>query len=151
MRVIQFLTAAALTAGLTGTIASPLAGQVQPTSKRTYPVPHVLEVNRKAIAEPAPKGLSAADAKAYAAHTAWLVTVVDRIEAAAIEHGVLAPREAGSGMATGKRQHRPVEFSMQLDVLKRTFEAEGRRFSGLTNASKARHDIAMNAIRNMKA
>ncbi|MEO5824857.1 MAG: hypothetical protein ABIR59_03140 [Gemmatimonadales bacterium] len=86
-----------------------------------------------AIATPAPKGLSVADAQAYADETAWLITVRDRLEAAAIEYNVISPRDAASGMPTGKRQHKPMELTMHFDAMRKVFEAEGARFNTLTN------------------
>lgn len=144
------LMVVALCCALPGsTLVGSLAAQ-DTSARKTYPIPHVLEVTRVAIAAPAPKGLSADEAQAYAAETAWLVTVRDRLEAAAIEYNVIAPRDAASGLATGKRQHKPMDITIHFDAMRKTFEAEGTRFNTLSNASKARHDIAMNAIRNMK-
>lgn len=97
-----------------------------------------------------PDGLSPADQKKYGAETEWLKTVRNRVEALGIEGGVIKPRDASSGLATGKRMHNPVRFTMQLGRLQQTIETEGQQFSAMAGAAKARHDVAMNAIRNMK-
>ena len=110
------------------------------------------------VDQPAPAGLAGADLSGYQAQTQWLRSVVERIKSprdmatgqATGKHEVTSPRDAASGQATGKRQHKPVTFTMQLDALRMEIEEESRRFSSVSNASKARHDIAMNAIRNMK-
>jgi hypothetical protein len=121
------------------------------TAKRVFVLPHVLEKIDAAISQPVPSGLSPADAKSWAAETAWLKSAKSRIESVGIEYGVLAPRDRATGMATGRRQYRPAEISKSVDSLRAVLEAESRKFNTLSNASKARHDIAMNAIRNMKA
>jgi hypothetical protein len=41
-------------------------------------------------------------------------------------------------------------MNMQFSALQEATQMESRKFQTLSNASKARHDIAMNAIRNMK-
>ncbi len=149
MRSTRLLGLALFGTVAAGLVATPVTAQETDTRK-TYPVPHVLEVIRTTIAAPAPKGLSAGDAKEYAAETAWLITVRDRLETSAVEYGVVSPRDAASGLPTGKRQHKPMEVTIHFDAIRKTFEAEGARFNTLSNASRARHDIAMNAIRNMK-
>ncbi|MBA2292765.1 MAG: hypothetical protein H0W15_09970 [Gemmatimonadales bacterium] len=149
MRTANLLVLALCCALPGSSLVGSLAAQ-EATNRKTHPVPHVLEVTRLAIATPAPKGLGAAEARAYAAETAWLVTVRDRLEAAAIEYNVIPPRDAAQGQATGKRQHKPMEVIAHFDAMRKALEAEGARFNTLTNASKARHDMAMNAIRNMK-
>jgi hypothetical protein len=42
------------------------------------------------------------------------------------------------------------QMNAQLAALRKAVQTESRRFQTLSNASKARHDAAMNAIRNMK-
>ena len=42
------------------------------------------------------------------------------------------------------------KMNQQFAELQKTTQQESRRFQTLSNASKARHDVAMNAIRNMK-
>ena len=123
----------------------------EPTEKKAFVLPHVLEALDQTISQPAPAALSAADAKSYAAETEWLKSARTRIEQLGTRAGVTPSREASSGMATGKRQYQPIIFRRELDALKATLEQESRQFNTLSNASKARHDIAMNAIRNMKA
>jgi hypothetical protein len=41
-------------------------------------------------------------------------------------------------------------MNMQFLALRQASEKESRKFQTLSNASKARHDIAMNAIRNLR-
>lgn len=42
------------------------------------------------------------------------------------------------------------QMNMQFLALQEATQMESRKFHTLSNASKARHDIALNAIRNMK-
>lgn len=39
----------------------------------------------------------------------------DTIECISFEHSVVSPRDAASGLPTGRRQHTPVKFTMPLD------------------------------------
>jgi hypothetical protein len=41
-------------------------------------------------------------------------------------------------------------MNVQFLALQEATQQESRRFQTLSNASKARHDVALNAIRNMK-
>lgn len=104
---------AAACGGLALAGSAPSLSAQDSTSRKSFPIPHVLEVVGQAIDQPAPAGMTPADRQGYAAETAWLKT--------------------------------------EVDALKQTLETESRQFNTLSNASKARHDIAMNAIRNMKA
>lgn len=104
----------------------------------------------KAIEQPAPDGMGPEDQESYLAHTQWLKTVRSRVEALALKHDVKAPRDVATGQSSGKRQHGSVVIVKEWEALQSTIEQESRRFNTLSNASKARHDIAMNAIRNLK-
>ncbi|MBL0172144.1 MAG: hypothetical protein IPP90_15750 [Gemmatimonadaceae bacterium] len=118
-------------------VATPVAPRVA-TSAAMSP-DEVLATLKKLIDAPAPAGLNDRDRVEYTSHSAWIKSAYDR---------VLTARERGSGMATGKRQHGvPAADIVRLQT---TFESEGRKLQTLSNTSKARHDIAMNAIRNMK-
>ena len=130
---------------------SMLLGQ-EPTERKAFVLPHVLEALDQAIVQPAPAGLSAGEGKAYGAETEWLKGARRRIEQLGTRVGIIAPRDASTGMATGRRrQYQPVEIAKEIEALKAALERESRQFNTLSNASKSRHEIAMNAIRNMKA
>ena len=151
MRVSTVLFAVVAAAGIGGAAAAaPLAAQ-EVTEKKGFVLPHVLEVMASAIAQPMPRGLSVADQKSYDAETAWLKSVSDRLEAMGIRNGIVSPRDPATGLATGKRQHKPYQFTSDWKALQPIVEQEAVQFNTLSNASKARHDIAMNAIRNLKA
>lgn len=62
--------------------------------------------------------------------------------------GVVSPRDLQSGQASGKRQH---QWTPELQTVYDAVQMESRKFQTLSNAQKSRHDVAMNAIRNMKA
>ncbi len=149
---MKAVTAMVAVAGLVAgslTVARPAMGQ-DPTEKKTFAFPHVLDVVGKAIDQPIPDGMSSEDQEAFAAHTTWLKSVRSRIEAMAAQRDVRAPRDAASGQASGKRQHAPIKITKEWGALLATIEEESRQFNTLSNASKNRHDMAMNAIRNMK-
>jgi len=46
--------------------------------------------------------------------------------------------------------HSMVQKNMQFLALQETIQKDSRKFQTLSNASKSRHDIALNSIRNMK-
>lgn len=123
----------------------------EPTARRTYSVPHVLEAVGKAIAQPMPRDRTAADRKDWSAQTEWLRRVQARVEALGTRTGILAPREGSTGQATGRRQHEPIQIRKEMEALQQAIEQEARRFTTLSNVMKTRHDAVMNAIRNMKA
>ncbi len=120
-----------------------------PVEKRTFALPHVLEAVGKAIDQPAPDGLNVADQKAYAAETEWLKSVRKRIEPLAVQSEPKAPRDVATGQASGKRQHGALPIR-GWSALQTTFEQEGRQFDQLQGALKVRHEMVMNAIRNLK-
>lgn len=131
-------------------IATPAAGQ-ELEARETYSVPHVLEVTRTLMEQAEPSGLSVGQRRMWIQHTEWLKSVHARIEALGVEAGVIQPRDKGPAMTTGRRTWEPIRLQRELGTLQKTLLEEARRFETLSNVMKARHDIAMNAIRNMKA
>ncbi len=125
------------------------AGQ-DPAEKKVLVLPHILEAVGKAIDQPAPAGLSAADQKSFAAQTEWLKSVRSRIEPLVAKYDVKPPRDAATGQASEKRQHGPGPIIKEWGPLQSTFEREGHQFDAVQGVLKTRHDIAMNAIRNLK-
>ena len=114
---------------------------------------------KKLIDAPAPAGLSEKDRAEHMSLTAWVKSAYDRVIAArdggsgmasgkGAELNVMSPRDVATGQSSGKRQHGI--RAQDMVRLQADFETESRKFQTLSNASKARHDIAMNAIRNMK-
>jgi hypothetical protein len=93
----------------------------------------------KLIASPMPVGLSRAESAAWDEQTAWLRSVSDRY------------RPLGASYGSANLSARSVaELDMQFLALQQVIQSENRRFQTLSNASRARHDVAMNAIRNLK-
>ena len=147
-------------------LSSPTMVQAQPAkpaaptaSAATIDPDASLAALKKLIDAPAPAGLSEKDRAEYASHTAWIKSAYDRVITAreagsgmatgkVADNGVKSPRDVATGQSSGKRQHGVP--AADIVRLRGTFETESRRFQTLSNASKARHDIAMNAIRNMK-
>lgn len=54
------------------------------------------------------------------------------------------------GLSGGDMMQKMAAMNMQFLALQEATQMESRKFQTLSNASKARHDIALNAIRNMK-
>lgn len=131
-------------------IAAPAAAQ-ELEARRTFSVPHVLEVTRTLMEQAEPSGLSVGQRRMWIQHTEWLKSVHARLEELALQGGVIEPRDKASGMATGRRTHEPIRFKRELGTLQKTLLEEARKFETLSNVMKTRHDTAMNAIRNMKA
>jgi hypothetical protein len=121
-----------------------------PEARKAFSIPHVLERVSSAIDQPMPEGLSPAEQRRYVAQTEWLESVRNRIEVMGIRTGVMQPRDQVSGRATGRRATQ-AEVQQEIEALTKAIETESRRFTTLSNVMKARHDVAMNAIRNMKA
>ena len=72
MKVSRMLLAAVACGAFGLTVpAQSILGQ-DSTVKRVFVLPHVLEKVDAAISQPLPAGLSPADAKTWAAETAWL-------------------------------------------------------------------------------
>jgi hypothetical protein len=129
----------------------------------------VLERLAAIIAEPMPANLSPSDQTAYTEQTQWLLSVRDRVMTLGVSTGVVSPRDLSTGQSSGrvaqvatareaqsaKADGRRVSAAGPTEdptaSLKAAVEAESRKFSTLSNASSARHQAAMNAIRNMKA
>jgi hypothetical protein len=95
---------------------------------------------------------SAKGGGADSAHTAWLRDVRGRLDAFAgqlRQATVVSPRDRPTGQASGQRYHE-WRWRTALRELQDAIITESGRFQTLSNASKTRHDLAMNAIRNMK-
>lgn len=117
----------------------------------------------KVLAEqPAPPGLSEGDAAGWKSESAWIQSVIARMDAvvhprdpqsgqASGREGAAAPRDVATGPASGKRQYSPVIFRKEFDALRTAIEAESRKFATVSNVLKTRHDTAMSIIRNIKA
>lgn len=58
---------------------------------------------------------------------------------------------AGMSGAGGSMVSEMAAMNMQFMALQNAVQNESRKYQTISNASKARHDIAMNAIRNIKA
>jgi len=103
------------------------------------------------IAAPAPRKLSAAEAAEWKEHGAWLSSVRERYATFLAENGGAFGDTPGlKGVAGADMTKKMAQMNMQFLALQEATQMESRRFQTLSNASKARHDIALNAIRNMK-
>ena len=150
----------------TAIAAFPAASPAQDATRASAPAAEdVLVTLKRLLDAPAPNGLTAAERAEYVRHTAWIQDAYQRIVTArdratgmatgrragtteATSGSISTPRDAATGQATGKRQHGAP--NTVLAKLTSDLEQEARQFNTLSNASKARHDIALNAIRNMK-
>ncbi len=147
---------------------TPVMGQAQAASRTAAPVAtheDVLVTLKKLVDAASPAGMNDKEGAEYATHTQWIKSAYDRVLAAR-ERGsglatgrsvapvagatsdVKAPRDVATGQSSGKRQHGVP--ARDIVKLVKTLEQEGRQFNTLSNASKSRHEMAMSSIRNMK-
>lgn len=150
VRLSKLLVPACLLVGLGAMATTPSLHAQDATKQKALTLPEALKILDDAIAQPSPGRMVDADAKAWAAETDWLKSARKRIADLGVENGIIEPREPTTGQASEKRQHNPIRFQKEYGRLATTLEEEGRQFNTLSNASKARHDLAMNAIRNLK-
>lgn len=78
------------------------------------------------------------------------VTAPTRIEVLGIKASTAQPRDNATPMPSERRKSTPAEITKSVDSLRVVLETESRQFNTISNASKSRHDITMNAIHNMK-
>jgi hypothetical protein len=95
------------------------------------------------IAKPAPKGATATVTTEWENSAAWLTSVRDRYAAHALE---LQNAVAAGGDMVAKM----AQMNMQFLALQNATQNESRKFRTLSNSSKARHENAMSAIRNVR-
>lgn len=144
------------------------------TQTATLTVSDALAAIQKLIDQLLSSSASAAERDAYGAQTEWLRSVHKRLSDVADPAATsVAPRDRATGMALGRTARdqatgqasgrRASEASpgqasgARMDAsdkaigdLKSAIELEARKFQTLSNASKARHDMAMSSIRNLK-
>jgi hypothetical protein len=120
-------------------VASPVA--VEESDESAATIQSAIGILNDLVAETPPGGLSRPERAAYDRHTAWLLDVRDRLEA----HVGLRNQVSGSGMVAEMTR-----MNQEFLELQQAVQSESRKYQTLSNASKARHDVAMNAIRNMK-
>lgn len=91
---------------------------------------------------------------ADSAHARWLSGVRARLAAqtAALRREMSHVQRAnGDSTSASRLVGEMASLSAQFGALQRAILRESGKYQTLSNASKARHDVAMNAIRNMKA
>lgn len=98
-------------------------------------------------------GAGAAVSAEDKAHYQWLLDVRSRISArhADLREAVRSGERATLGDAANQTLIEKLEAEKeQFAALQKAVKSESRKFQTLSNASKARHEAVMNAIRNMK-
>lgn len=95
-----------------------------------------------AINIPPPNTLTKVQLDEWRKQTQWLIKIQKQMSDHKKSLGIL---KQGETMKTHMAQ-----MNMQFLALQEATQMESRKFNTLSNASKARHDIALNAIRNMK-
>lgn len=134
------------TAALLGSALAPAASAQQAERKGkvdAFTIKQGIAKLQELIDQPAPAGLPPADAAQYQAQTDWLKSVRLRFT------GLVTPsRDAATGAATGRQ----ADPAARLGELQQAVAGEAkRRFQTLSNASKARHEMAMSIIANIRA
>ena len=103
------------------------------------------------IALAPPRGSTAAQLSEWQEHGTWLSSLRERYANFLVENGGAFGDSAGlTGTRGADLVKKLAQMNTQFVALQEATQMESRRFQTLSNASKARHDIAMNAIRNMK-
>jgi hypothetical protein len=102
------------------------------------------------IALPRPVGLTRAQVYEWQEHGAWLSSLRERYANFLAENGGAFGDSAGLRTAGADLTKQMAAMNIQFDRLQETTQTEARRYQTLSNASKARHEVAMNAIRNLK-
>jgi hypothetical protein len=97
------------------------------------------------IASPRPARLSRSEAAAWNRHTAWLTSVRNRYQALLDSHAAAAGSTSEQSMLSAME-----EMNTQFHELQKAVQTESSRYQTLSNAGRARHDAAMNTMRNLK-
>jgi hypothetical protein len=95
-----------------------------------------------AINIPPPNTLTKTQLDEWRKQTQWLIKVQKQMSDHKKSLGTLKQGET--------MESHMAQMNMQFLALQEATQMESRKFQTLSNASKARHDIALNAIRNMK-
>ena len=110
----------------------------------------VATLDKQLALEP-PRGLTAAELSEWKEHGAWLSSLRERYANFLAENGGAFGDTPGlAGKAGADMMKKMAQMNMQFLALQEATQMESRKFQTLSNASKARHEIAMNAIRNIK-
>ena len=118
---------------------------------RLSSVQSAIEVLDAQIAAPAPATLTPAEILEWQEHGAWLSSVRERLAGFLAENGGAFGDTPGLKATAGADLKQKIaQMNLQFGQLQETTQMESRRFQTLSNASKARHEVAMSAIRNLK-
>ncbi len=118
---------------------------------RLSSVQAAIDVLDQQIAVPVPDKQSSAQVAEWKEHGAWLASVRERYANFLAQNGGAFGGTPGLvGTAGADMAKQMAQMNTQFLALQEATQTESRRFQTLSNASKARHDIALNAIRNMK-
>ncbi len=108
---------------------------------------------RKLLSQPIPKNLTKKEKKEWQRHSAWLKKSIQRINKFQQQHKgpkVYSKSNKSTKITDKNMQQSQMNFNAQLLALQNALQQESRRYQTLSNASKTRHQTAMNSIRNMK-
>ncbi len=95
-----------------------------------------------AINMPPPNTLTKVQLDQWRKQTQWLIKIQKQMSDHKKSLGIIKQGET--------IEMHMAQMNMQFLALQEATQMESRKFNTLSNASKARHDIALNAIRNMK-
>ena len=152
-----------------------MAGTIDPQAAKINDAVQSLD---RLARRPPPPTLRRADTITWQEYNNWLASIISRLEGieAGMGRGAPAPgsrpipgrpgpgnlrppagpgaRGAGGLSMGGKSAASPAEMArmnMQVMALQNAIQMESRKFQTISNVMRARHDIAMAAIRNTRA
>lgn len=92
-----------------------------------------------------PANLDAAQRKGFEEQSGWLAGAAQRMDDLVVKAQALL-----DGTTTQSTVEELAAMNLRFLAIQQACQAESRKYQTLSIASKARHDIALNAIRNMK-
>jgi hypothetical protein len=110
------------------------------SKERAEAIDGVTQELDRLIVQAGPRKMTLDEQAAWRAQSDWLKSVRSRL---ANYRGKLTRQDTAM-------VEKMAAMNMQFLALRQASEKESRKFQTLSNASKARHDIAMNAIRNLR-
>lgn len=115
-----------------------------------------LPILNKVAKQQVPANLSKKEKKKWKQQTKWIDSVIERFSAhqkklkQTLKYSKKWVKKDATEATRTMAQEQMDGMNMEFLALQNNMQMESRKFNTVSNALKARHDIAMNSIRNMK-